>query len=74
MATVRTDRPFFYFSPTIRCKLRSTDGGPNEWNLLRAGTAVVQRAVLSIKQDAVYAVQNCIPIGYLMLCIVLDKQ
>jgi hypothetical protein len=35
---------------------------------------VVQTAALSIKQDAVHVVQNCILIGYLMLCIVLVKQ
>ena len=65
---------FFYFSSTIRCKLRSREGGPNEWNLLRAGTFAVHRAALSIKQDALHAVQNCILTGYLMLSIVLLKQ
>jgi hypothetical protein len=65
---------FSYFSPTIRYKLRSREGGQNEWNLLRAGTIVVQRAALSINQDALHAVQNCILTGYLMLCIVLVKQ
>lgn len=64
----------FYFSPPIPCKLRSREGGPNKWNLLRAGTVVVEIAALSIKQEALHEVQNCILAGYLMLCIVLVKQ